>query len=114
MAETHDRRAHHLSGMHTRTLVASYEQPLVGSLRIYQFDRTDYTTTLSIALGLAAIVAVIASSADFRITEWWKERVWRHQVLIIFAAISIGFVNWTIGSWWAAEVSKIYVLQRGG
>jgi hypothetical protein len=96
-------------GMNPRTLVALYQIPLIGSLRIYQFSRTDYTTILSIAMGLAAIVAVIASSVDFDITGWWKQRVWRRQVLIIFAALSIGFVNWTIGSWWAVEVSKVYV-----
>jgi hypothetical protein len=96
-------------GMEPRTLVKSLDLPLIGSIRVYQFSRSDYTTPLSLLMALGAIAAIIASSLDFHFTNWRKQFVWRRQFVIVILAVVIGLANWTIGSWWAVEVSKIYV-----
>jgi hypothetical protein len=96
-------------GMAPRTLLKSFSLPVIGSIRVYEFSRSDYTTALSLLMAFGVIAAVVASSLDFRIANWRMQFLWRRQFAVVIVAVATGLANWTIGSWWAVEISKIYV-----
>ncbi|QPF82571.1 hypothetical protein IC762_22785 [Bradyrhizobium genosp. L] len=94
-------------GMEPRVLIRSLQVPVIGSLNVYTFVQTDYTTKLLFLMAASVIAGIVASSVDFDVANRGRWHAWRKLLLIFIFAVAVGLANWTIGSAWAIAVSRL-------
>lgn len=88
--------------MQPRTLIETYQAPVIGPIKIYSMSQSDKTTWLSVSLAFALLVATVLSFSE------GKFRNWRTELSAWASALGLAAANWSLGSWWAIETSKLF------